>query len=481
MTPNSVADVFVSSDATREKSSFRDPAGYLFWRGGKIYRCVRPSYQPTLELATKSGLLTELVERGLLLPYTIVDAMESSNCSTVICPEQLPFISYPYEWCFEQLRDAAIATLDLHLAALDRGLILKDASAYNIQFVEGRPVLIDHLSFEAAAGHAAWPAYGQFCRHFLAPLALLSYADIRLSRLSELYIDGVPLDLASALLPRRTRFLPGLVMHLHLHARMSVGFSNTQQKVRSQSKSLTVDQLKAIAVSLKGTITKLRPPAQATEWGNYYEDTNYSRLAAQEKSRLIRSLAERTGARVIWDVGGNDGTLSRSLSDMASQIVTLDIDPAAVAANYAICKKEKIRNVLPLIFDCCNPTPAIGFANQERPSLLQRGKPDLVLALALIHHLAISNNLPLLDIVSFFADLSPSLIIEFVDKSDSQVQRLLLNRPDIFDGYTLDGFRNAAGHYFDIVEEKPIIGTARTLFLLRRKRDAQDIQSTSRY
>lgn len=462
-------DAAAPDDTAREPSSFRDPSGYLFWKGGTIYRCVRPSYQATLALATDSGLLSHLVDRGLLLPYTIAETPAGSGCSTIICPQQLAFISYPYEWCFEQLRDAAVATLDLHLAALDRGMILKDASAYNIQFVGGRPVLIDHLSFEQAAGHAAWPAYGQFCRHFLAPLALMAYTDVRLSRLSQLYIDGVPLDLASALLPRRTRLMPGLAMHLHLHARMSVGFAGTQQKVRSQPKSLSVSQLKAIAMSLRGTVSKLRAPAQATEWGNYYEDTNYSKLAADAKSQLIRALSERTGARVIWDVGGNNGTLSRSLSDLAAQIVTLDIDPAAVSANYAICKKDKIGNVLPLVFDCCNPTPAIGFANTERPSLLQRGKPDLVLALALIHHLAISNNLPLPDIVSFFAKLAPMLIIEFVDKADSQVQRLLLNRPDIFDSYTLDGFRKAAGEHFDIVEEHPIAETARTLFLLRRK------------
>jgi hypothetical protein len=451
----------------REFSSFRDPSGYLFWTGDEIFRHVAPSYCDTLNRALESGLMASLIERGLVLPFSLVEDMRLGAGATVLKPQQISLITYPYEWCFEQLKEAALATLDVHLAALEHDMMLKDASAFNIQFVRGRACLIDHLSIDNLSSHPAWPAYGQFCRHFLAPLALMAYTDLRLSGLAIHYIDGVPLDLASLLLPRHTRLKFGLAMHLHLHARMSTRHANTNKSVRG--KPLSKAKHKAFAESLRSTVQKLRPKPQSTEWGNYYSGTNYSDDAAIAKGQMVRELVQRCGAQTIWDLGGNDGRFTRSIADLANELVTLDIDPIAVSANYAACRRDNITNVLPLVFDCCNPTPSIGFANKERPSLLQRGKPDLTLALALIHHLAISNNLPLSDIADFFAGISRFVIIEFVPKADSQVERLLLNREDVFTDYTIEKFRTDFSLVFNIIEERQIPGSVRTLFLLERR------------
>lgn len=458
----------------REFSSFRDPSGHLFWDGGKILRWVGASYAETFRRAEESGLLAKAIEHGLLLAYSKRDAAEfaappgSSPAAAILEPRQLDLITYPYEWSFGQLRDAALLTLDLHAMALAHGMVLKDASAFNVQFVDARPSFIDHLSFDAAEGHAAWPAYGQFCRHFLAPLLLMSKVDLSLGRMSELHLDGIPLDLASKLLPKSTQLSPAIQMHVHLHARMSQNLSSYHKRYDKGRKSLGIDQLKAIATSLRGLIEKLTPIDQKTEWGDYYSDTNYSASAFEAKKALIRDFIGRVRPQTLLDLGGNDGSMSRAVADLAKRVICADIDPRAVDHNYRQLRTGGAQNIMPLLADVTNPAPAIGFANAERPALFARIKADQIMALALIHHLAITNNLPLGYIARFLADQSPSLLIEFVPKPDSQVQRLLANRDDIFPDYTEAGFTAAFAEVFDIVATERIPGTERTLYLMQR-------------
>ena len=448
--------------------SFRDPAGFLFWRGGEVFRCVRPVYETQFREATSRGLYAASIAQGLMLPFTTGYAPpDDEPCVAVLKPRQLTQITYPYEWSFEQLKDAAALTLKLHMLALERGMVLKDASAYNVQMVDGAPCFIDHLSFDLLSEHGMWPAYGQFCRHFLAPLALMSRVDLNLNKLLELYIDGVPLDLAAKLLPISTRLSLGLYMHLHLHARLVSKHGGARKKVAGRQ--ISAEQLAAIAKSLLALVSGLEPKAARTEWGDYYSDTNYSDRSFAAKKRWIREMVAKVRPRRMWDVGANDGTFSHLVKDLAGEIVSMDIDPVAVGRNYRACRSDGITNVTPLVIDVCNPSPATGFANRERASLADRGRPDLVIALALIHHLAISNNLPFADIAGYFASLADHLVIEFVRKSDSQVERLLLNRPDIFDGYTEDGFKSAFGARFTIVEERPIPGAERTLYLMTNR------------
>ncbi len=464
----SLAPSLAPLPSRREPSSFRDPAGFLFWRGGEVFRCVRPVYETQFREATSRRLYEACIAQGLMLPFATGYAPpDDEPCVAVLKPRQLTQITYPYEWCFEQLKDAAALTLKLHILALERGMVLKDASAYNVQMVDGAPCFIDHLSFDLLSQHGMWPAYGQFCRHFLAPLALMSRVDLNLNKLLELHIDGVPLELAAKLLPSSTRFSPGLYMHLHLHARLVSKHGGTRKKVAARQ--ISAEQLGAIAKSLLALVSGLEPKTARTEWGDYYCDTNYSDQSFDTKKRLLRELVGKVRPRRMWDVGANDGTFSRLVKDLADEIVSMDIDPVAVGRNYRACRSTGIANVTPLVIDLCNPSPAIGFANRERPSLADRGRPDLVVALALIHHLAISNNLPFADIAGYFASLTDHLVIEFVRKRDSQVERLLLNRPDIFDGYTEHAFRSAFGARFTILEERPIPGAERTLYLMRRK------------
>jgi hypothetical protein len=455
----------------KESSSFRDPSGYLFWQGDQLYRFVSESYATQYDHAKTVGLFDQLIEKHWMIPFEDLGAQEDlEDCHTVLRPSLLDFVSYPAEWCFGQIKDAALLTLDVHLHALSHGMMLKDASLYNVQFHHGKATFIDHLSFDFYEPYGYWPAYGQFCRHFLAPLALMSRVDVGLAKLLNLHIDGVPLDLAAKILPFSSRFNFSLFAHLFLHSKYVNKFGAARSRVAK--KTINISGAIAMANSLRSWIRGQKAHDQKTEWGQYYSETSYSDAAMASKRDIIRAMVKRAQPKIVWDIGANDGRMSRDIADITDRIVCFDIDHTAVDRNYQICKEEKYESILPLICDFMNPTPAIGFENQERQSLLERGRPDLVLALAVIHHLAISNNVPLDRLAGFFAKMTPNLLIEFVPKDDEMVQRLLANRADIFPDYSPEGFEQAFGTFFEIVEVTGIAESPRRLYLLRNLRAA---------
>ncbi|MEL7626172.1 MAG: hypothetical protein AAGU15_04870 [Anaerolineaceae bacterium] len=453
--------------------SFRDPSGFMFKHDGIIYRQVNKHYQKEYDLLMNSGLYEQLTRSGTLIPHTEVDldlAPQPDLAYKVIQPETVGFISYPYEWCFNQLKDAAILTLAIGRRALEFGMSLKDASAYNIQFHQGRPVFIDTLSFEAYEEGRPWVAYKQFCQHFLAPLALMAKTDIRLVQLLKVYIDGIPLDLASELLPANTKLNFGLSTHIHLHARSQKKYADkevSQQEVESKSK-LTKASMLALFDSLIATVRSLEVRTIETEWADYYQANNYTESSFESKRELVRSFVKKVSPTTVWDLGANTGEFSRVASDLDIPTVAFDIDPGAVQQNYDLVKKNKEKFMLPLVMDLTNPSPDLGWRNAERDSMKARGPVDLAMALALIHHLAISNNVPLPSLAEFFAELCQNLIIEFVPKEDSQVKRLLASRLDIFLDYNLEGFRSAFSTRFEVISEEKVPGSERTLFLLKK-------------
>jgi hypothetical protein len=448
-------------------SSFRDPSGHMFHRDGVLYRQVNTVYRADYELLMGSGLYERLTDQGLMVPHEEVK-LPGVKAYKVLKPDVIPFISYPYEWSFSQLKDAALATLAVQKEALQAGMWLKDASAYNIQFANGRPVLIDTLSLEAYPEDQPWPAYRQFCQHFLAPLALAAAVDIRLMQLLRVYIDGVPLDLAAKLLPRSSRLRPGMAMHVHLHARSQTRHSADNAKAVAAPK-LPKQRLVALMDSLESAIRHLewRPPH--TTWGDYYETHSYQSSSFDHKQQQVAKYLKLAGPKLVWDLGGNAGLFSRLASEQGIETVCWDVDEAAVEANYRKIKADQEQHLLPLVLDLTNPSPDAGWANAERDSVASRGPADVALALALVHHLAIANNVPLREIASYFARLGRQLIIEFVPKSDPMVKRLLTGRPDIFPDYTETGFEAAFADFFTITESCQIEGSTRRLYLMRAK------------
>ena len=449
-------------------ASFRDPSGFLFSRGGVLYRQVNRAYEKEYAKLMESGLYEKLVKAGLLIPHVEVDQTPAEDDAfKLIQPERVPFISYPYEWSFGQLNDAARATLSIQRRALKAGMSLKDASAYNIQFVRGKATLIDTLSFETYKDGQPWVAYRQFCQHFLAPLALMALRDVRLNQLLRVYIDGVPLDLASELLPWKTRLNFGLLTHIHIHATAQKRYSG--EEVKSRGGSMSKQAMIGLIDSLDSTTRKLNWTPRGTEWGNYYDITNYSDTAFEHKKELVGEWTKRIQPSLVWDVGANNGVFSRVAGEFGANVVSFDIDPAAVEQNYRQMKSDKTENILPLLLDLTNPSPAIGWANRERDSFGSRGPADMVLALAVIHHLAISNNVPLPQLADFFAETGKWLVIEFVPKTDSQVKKLLASREDIFPNYTRAGFESAFKGKFNIHSAVDIRESDRVLYLLESK------------
>jgi ribosomal protein L11 methylase PrmA len=386
----------------------------------------------------------------------------------VIRPERVDFMSYPYEWCFSQLKDAALLTLRLQRTAMAHGMGLKDATPYNVAFRRGRPVWIDTLSFEVPEPRSPWVAYRQFCEAFLAPLALMSHVDVRLLELMRSHIEGIPLDLASALLPRRSRLRPGLLMHVHLHA-------TAQRRVRDGAVTkrgaarLSANGLAGLVDSLEGTVKRLQWRAPKTTWGNYYEATNYSSAAFAHKRDVVEAWIDRVSPATVWDFGANDGTFSRLASSRGILTMAFDVDPVAVEKNYTQAVSASDRYMLPLRLDLMNPSAGYGWANAERHAFADRGPADLGLVLALVHHLAIGHNVPLPRIAEYFARICRALVIEFVPKDDSQLQRMLASRADIFDDYTKEAFETAFATCFALEDTTRIEDSGRTLYLMRAR------------
>lgn len=461
----------MSRQTSRSGASFRDPSGYIFTRDGKLFRQVNNSYQKEFDKLISNGLYDDLTAKGRLVRHSETSEIPAdvSLAYKVIRPEPIPFISYPYEWSFSQLKDAALLTLEVTKSAMQKGMILKDASAYNIQFVDGSPMLIDTLSFGLYKEGRPWEAYRQFCQHFLAPLALASLVDIRLIQLLRVYIDGIPLDLASELLPQKTRLgLSGLAVHIHMHARAQKRFADNTTAA-SNAFSLGKAALLNLLNGLEKTLASLKWEPKGTEWGDYYNVTNYNDEALKLKGDLVGSMIEQAKPKTVWDLGANNGLFSREASKRGIETIASDIDPAAVEKNYLAIKQYGEKHLLPLVVDLTNPSASIGWAHQERDSLLARGPVDLVMALALIHHLAISNNVPLEKVAEFLASAGQWAIVEFVPKSDSQVKRLLATRKDIFPDYNEEGFEKAFGKYFTMVKKVSIQGSERTLYLFTKK------------
>lgn len=457
--------------------SFRDPAGRVFLREGVLYRQVNHVYRAAYEALMGSGLYAALTEQGLLVRHQEVPDVQpfDGEALMVLRPDRVGFVSYPYEWCFSQFRDAALATLQVQRVALAHGMSLRDASAYNVQFVGGRPILIDTLSFERLREGEPWVAYRQFCQHFLAPLALLAHRDLRLGRLSSLYIDGVPLGLAASLLPWRTRLRPSLFLHLHAHARSSVLVAK-RDAVGSRSTTKTryagrfsLRALQGLVESLERAVRGLGWRGGASEWSGYYAGDSYTDTAMAHKEELVTGYLEEAAPSSVWDLGANVGRFSRLASRLGIPTIAFDADPATVELAYEQVRAEQESHLLPLVLDLTNPSPGIGWGHRERASLVQRGPAGLVMALALVHHLAIGNNLPLERMAAFFRELADWAIVEFIPKTDPKVELLLADREDVFSSYGQEGFERACSAHFTIQEREPIKESERSLYLLRAR------------
>jgi hypothetical protein len=457
---------------TRHPSSFKDPSGFVFESEGKLYRQVNQYYAAPYRQLIDSGLYNKLVNQGQLIAHEEIaeNITGSADWFTTLLPEPVETISYPYEWCFEQLQDAALLTLSVLKKALEHGMILKDATPYNIQFHKGRPIFIDTLSFDTYDPKQPWIAYRQFCQCFLFPLYLEHYLKTDIQKILSTYIDGIPVDIIAKLLPLKSRLSLGVWLHVYLQHSASTSTRANNNNHNNKTAAFSKKKLLDVISHLSSIITSF--PANKTyktTWSNYYEDTILSKEYLKAKEVIISEMSAATKARSVLDLGANDGYFSKIFAGRQMQVIATDSDNRCISRLYQEVKKDKIENILPLILDIANPSPAIGFNNQERAAFHDRIQTDLVAALALVHHLVIGKNISLPVLAEYFNKIAPELIIEFVPKEDEKVQHMLKTRPDTFIDYDQAHFEKYLSTYFDIIEKRPVAGTTRTLYRMKRK------------
>jgi hypothetical protein len=454
----------------RLDGSYRDPSGYLFRREGELYRAVSADYAGDYDALLASGLYDALVAEKLLVSHREVSPSLALEPGTyrVLRPEPIPFVSYPYEWCFGQLKAAALCTLAIQRKALAYGMVLKDASAYNVQFRGARPVFIDTLSFERQSEGTPWVAYRQFCEHFLVPLLLLSRVDPTLGRLLRIHLDGIPLELGTRLLGSHMFHSLGAILHVLLHSRSvrrhgAAGARARQARVSTRS-------LLALIDNLESCVRECAWEPRGTVWGDYEAMHGYSAASRAYKGSLVADMLQRVAPGTVWDLGANTGEYSRVAADTGAQVIALDFDVGAVERHFRRLVRETDDRVLPVVMDLGDPSPACGWNLRERYSLKERGPADTALALALVHHLAIGRNVPLNLIADGLAECAQRLIIEFVPKEDPQTQRLLAARRDVFPTYHEEGFERAFASQFRTVDRRSIADSGRVLYQMERRR-----------
>ncbi len=455
------------TNVARHPASFKDPAGFIFEANGKIYRQVNKVYSHQYQQLMESGLYNQLISNNQLIPHTSINSnlTGEEEWFLTLLPEQLSFISYPYEWCFDQLKDAALLTLSVVRTSLDKGMILKDATPFNIQFLNGKPLFIDTLSFDRYDETLPWVAYRQFCETFLFPLYLEHYLKIDCIKWLSNYIHGIPVEVTAKLLPWKSKWSLGVRLHVLLQN--NVRIRKTTQTIQP---SFSKHKLLNLITHLESIIRSLSsgyPPV--SDWSNYYDETILGKEYLDQKEIILKKMLGTISYKSVLDLGANDGYFSRLLAKENKLVLAVDSDSRCINNLYQIIKREHLTNVIPLILDFSNPSPAIGFNNTERSSFGQRARADLVLALALIHHLVIGKNIPLPELAGYFANMAPQLIIEFVPKEDEKVKQLLSGRADIFSTYNAASFEAHFSRYYTIQAKELIPGTTRILYCLARK------------
>lgn len=453
------------------EASFRDPSGYVFIDKEKVLRrAILPVYFKQYDALKSSGFFDYLMSTKALISHKETNV---SDQRIIITPKRIPFITNPYEWSFLQYKHAALHTLKVHKYALEKGFILKDASAYNITFYNGKPIFIDTLSFDFYEEGKPWRAYKQFVMHFLGPLVLAKYYGAEVFKMLQTHIDGMPLKLIASMLPAKTRLSPTLYTNIHLLAKMESDYNEDykgEAKVSELSRKAQINIVKNLFDYIKDLNIK-----ETTEWGDYYSKTNYNNESLKLKEQILQDWISKLKVNKLIDIGGNDGTFARSVIKDVKDIIVTDIDSNAVQHNYKQIKENKETNMLAFVSDILQPSPGIGFNNTERISLIERLKeyaPDVTMALALIHHITLSGNVPFSKSAQFFAQFSNYLIIEFPKREDSWVTSLLTRKQEFinhFDFYNQEEFEKKYANFFTVIERKEITGTSRILYLFKKK------------
>ena len=456
-----------------EPGSFRDPDSRVFLtEDGGVFRALSFAGWEDWRALKASSAFAELTREGRLIgtseAHGVRQATVPATCVGVLRHELVPFVSYPYEWTFGMLRDAALLHLDILDRCLGESLILKDSSPYNIQWRGSDPVHIDVGSFERLREDEPWVGYRQFCELFLYPLMLQAYKGVPFQPWLRGALEGLAPGEARALMSLRDLLRGGVLTHVVLHARLERRYAaSTGREVRGElaRAGFAPEIIRANVRRLRKLVGRLRWNPDSTAWTGYRQDNSYSEADASAKQRFVAIAAARRSRELAWDLGCNDGAYARILAGHVRTVLAIDADHATVDRLYRSLAEEGQRRVLPLVIDLCSPSPDCGWRGRERGSLLRRGRPDLTLCLALVHHLAITRNVPLVEIVAWLAELGSPLVVEFPTPEDPMVQRLLAGkREGVHGDYSREEFERRLLEAFELERHEQTPSGHRVLY-----------------
>ncbi len=447
-------------------ASFRDPGTQVFFSEGEVYRAIRAAGLSHYRAFMQGGLYDFLAKDGLIVTH---EEMPSSG-EVVIKPQRVPFISYPYEWCFSALKTAALNTLAIQKLCLDHHMTLQDATAFNLQYLDGRWVFIDTGSFHTQEKPQPWGAYRQFCQHFLAPLLLMTYGDGRLLSLFERNLDGIPLDLASRLLPLKAKSRFAVLLHIVMHGKFALKDFERPAAGASESGNFSSASAYGLIDQLQSLVQSLDLKRKETAWTSYETEHTYDTEEFRDKEEFVSKALATLSCQTVWDFGANTGHFSRLAAARAGIApVAFENDFMTAEAGYRQSLSVRHNRPLHLWMDLTNPTPGRGWADEEWNSLSARGPADMVLALAVVHHLCLGANIPLPRVAGYLRTVARHVVIEFVPKDDPQSQRLLKSRADIYDSYTQENFEAAMQAHFTLIARHAVSRTGRTLYVFKTR------------
>jgi SAM-dependent methyltransferase len=455
----------------REPGSYRDRNSSVFYHNGEVFRGISAKSLANWKRLTATRFFRDFTTRGSIVPTEMVSEPKWGNrgqaWAAILKHDRIPFVSYPYEWTFGMLKDAALLHLDLMLGALEENFILKDSSAYNVQWHGARPVFIDIPSFEVLEQGQPWVGYRQFCELFLYPLMLLAYKGVDFRPWLRGSIDGISAASLRPLLSARDLLRPGVVMHVAVHDALQRRYSDPARNVRSALAEAGFEKRLIVrnVLNLRKIISRMAPGGGKTEWSDYARTHSYGEADFEAKRAFVRNAASFRRWRRVWDLGCNTGTFSRIAAEHADYVVAMDGDWMAVEHLYQSQKEHPDGgSILPLVVNLSDPSPGQGWRGRERKPLPARGKPDLTLCLALIHHIVIAANIPLADFMRWLAHLGTALVIEFVGRDDDMVERLLRNKDDQYDDYRRDVFEALLSEHFDVRDSDMLKSGKRSIY-----------------
>lgn len=460
-----------STGTTSEPASYRDPSSAVYYDGDQVLRGLSGDAVPDWRALSVAQFFQRRMSKGdVVHTAQAADRTPPAGRELVLQHERIPFVSYPYEWTFSQLKAAALLHLDLLVEALDEGLTMKDGYAYNLQFRGAAPVFIDVPSFQRTTG-GPWAGYRQFCQTMLFPLLLQAYRDVSFRPLLRGQVDGIEPRQMASLLSARDVLRPGVLKHVRLHSAMDSRFArgpggSQATKAQLAGAGFSDELTKATVRGLRTLVAGLTWRPAESHWTSYQATSTYTDEEKARKEAFVRGALAGARQGLVWDLGCNDGTYSRIAAETADYVLAVDSDELTVDLLHRRLTAEGNSRILPLVMNLTDPSPGLGWRNQERRPFLDRRRPDAVLCLALVHHLALTGNVPLPEIVDWLHGLGAALVVEFVAPQDPMGQRLLSSKPaGLFPDYRADVFEALLADRFDIRQREDLPSGTRSLYL----------------